>query len=202
MATFVLDMMAQYNQELDLLMQVYQQRFVVECATLPSDLASLCARIQTNEWVRSSARTNTVRAISKLDPVTDQQLFDIVLEKITSENNVLNDMQNDIATTLGFPNIDAPIRDLKTCIVFIKNASPASASTCEYIDGFLDLLVSWQSDFDAILSRDMALFHAHASDHANCPFEPQDTNFDGIVDRCSTSLVHPIPCNIPYGFAL
>ena len=192
MATPILDVMAQYNQELDLLMQVYQQRFAVECATLPEDLASLCIRLRTNEWVRGDARKNAVAVILKLDPIAEESLFDIVLEKITPENIVLDTMQSDIALTLGFSDADTPIRDLKTCLEFIQNASPVSASSCNYIVGFLDNLAAWQKEYDAILSRDKTLYecrYAQDLEHTNCLFEPEPADvMPGCMTRYSTPL--------------
>jgi len=151
-------LVAQYDGELAALLNVYQQRFVVECADTPAALASLRARIFAAEWTWKHGFASTAAVLSGIDPVKDSIVYDIVMDRLGQQNGILVKLQSDIAGTLGFTDPDAPIADINALVRLIAQFSPALTETCDYLLTVLSVLAKCYAAFSDALQRDRVTY--------------------------------------------
>ena len=141
-------LIAQFAKESAVLLQVYQQRFQVECPTLPDDLSALCARTRASEWEWSRGFEETAALLLR-SGAPKGLLRDIVVENLTAKLNLVVAVQDDVAATLGFAApTDGPVQDIEACVTQVRRFCPDDAGCTASCDYLLDVLARVRRYYD------------------------------------------------------
>jgi hypothetical protein len=146
-------LMTQYGADLAQVLDVYNRRFALECPDMPRTLGDLVLRLRSQEYTWRRGFAITASTLAKIDPATNDDVFVIVLDRLTQDMTVVTGMQDDIAVTLEFKSADVPVAELQRVTRLVRDFSSACKASCDYVLQALEMLATAHDVYGKALAR-------------------------------------------------
>lgn len=175
-------LISQYQREMTLLIEVYQQRMRVELSTLTQTLHDLCAALKQTEWQRKIIFKEAVRLVMGTSPPERNLhhtgplvVFDVLMEKVTAEYGVVCNAQTRVAEVFELPP-DTSIHILKACVDNLMLMSPENSQNLDYITQSLQDIEKCHTMYDALLNSNRWHWHTTVALIQACMDPPEQNH--------------------------